>query len=392
MDFEYRNVYLDNNATTKVDPEVLQAMIPYFCDDYGNPNSLHSYGQKARRALSDSLDIIYDCLGASDEDSVLITANSTEGNNTVLKTILGEYQRNKTTGRNKIIISEIEHPSISEASSYLTQNGIEIIKLSVNQEGIVDPEELKKKIDDKTALVSCMWVNNETGLILPIKELCEIAHSHGALFHTDATQAMGKIDVNVKNVPVDYLTFTAHKFHGPKGVGALFIRQNKPIIPLLHGGEQMGGLRSGTIDIPSVVGLAKSLQMAVKGIEYENKVVKQLRDKLENFLRTIPDTTVVGNPELRVPNTILVSFKGVEGEAMLWDLNKYGVAASTGSACASESLQANPTFQAMKFGEDLSHTGIRLSLSRFTTEEDIEYTIKVIDKCVKRLREFSSTY
>lgn len=387
---EQRQVYLDNNATTMVDPEVLKEMLPYFSVYYGNPNSLHSFGQKARKALADSLDTIYECIGASDDDTVLITANSTEGNNTVLKTVLARFETMK--GRNKILVSEIEHPSISESSSYLQERGINVVKMPVNDEGIVDVATLEKMIDDNTALVSCMWVNNETGLIMPVADLCRVAHEHGALFHTDATQAMGKIKVNVSDVPVDYLTFTAHKFHGPKGVGALFIRAGKPIVPLLHGGEQMGGLRSGTIDTPGVVGMAVALKIANEMISKENVYVRRLRDKLESALRQIPDTTVVGDPALRVPNTILVSFKGVEGEAMLWDLNKNGIAASTGSACASESLQANPTFQAMKMGEDLSHTGIRLSLSRFNTEEEIDYTIEVIKKAVTRLRELSSTY
>ncbi|EAL49869.1 cysteine desulfurase, putative [Entamoeba histolytica HM-1:IMSS-B] len=385
-----KSVYLDNNATTMVDPEVLNSMLPYFSEIYGNPNSLHAFGQKARKALSDSLDIIYECIGASDDDTVLITANSTEGNNTVLKTMLARYETMK--GRNKIIVSQIEHPSISESEKYLKERGIEVIKMPVNEDGVVDPKDLERLIDDKTALVSCMWVNNETGLIMPVEELCKIAHDHGALFHSDATQAMGKIKVSVKDVPVDYLTFTAHKFHGPKGVGALFIRAGKPITPLLHGGEQMGGLRSGTIDTPSVVGMAVALKKATHDINIENTYVRKLRDKLEAALRTIPDVTIVGKPELRVPNTILVAFKGVEGEAMLWDLNKHGIAASTGSACASESLQANPTFKAMKFGEDLSHTGIRLSLSRFNTEEEIDYTIDIIKKSVDRLRQLSSTY
>nr|BAN41279.1 cysteine desulfurase, putative [Entamoeba invadens] len=384
-------VYLDNNATTKVDPEVLKAMLPYFCEVYGNPNSLHTFGQKARKAVSDALDSIYTCLGATDDDTVLVTSNSTKGNNTVLKTILSNYETEKGK-RNKIIVTQIEHPSISESSKYLSSHGIEVVSLPVNNEGIVDAEILKKNIDERTALVSCMWVNNETGLILPIKELCQIAHDHGAYFHTDATQAVGKIRTRVDEVPVDYMTFTAHKFHGPKGVGCLFIRAGRPIIPLLHGGEQMGGLRSGTIDTPSVVGLALALKKAFEYIDYENSTIKKLRDKLENALRLIPDTTIVGKPENRVPNTILCAFKGVEGEAMLWDLNKHGIAASTGSACASESLQANPTFQAMHMGSDLSHTGIRISLSRFNTEEEIDYTIEVIKESVKRLRELSSTY
>nr|BAN42370.1 cysteine desulfurase, putative [Entamoeba invadens] len=384
-------VYLDNNATTKVDPEVLKAMLPYFCEVYGNPNSLHTFGQKARKAVSDALDSIYTCLGATDDDTVLVTSNSTEGNNTVLKTILSNYETEKGK-RNKIIVTQIEHPSISESSKYLSSHGIEVVSLPVNNEGIVDAEILKKNIDERTALVSCMWVNNETGLILPIKELCQIAHDHGAYFHTNATQAVGKIRTRVDEVPVDYMTFTAHKFHGPKGVGCLFIRAGRPIIPLLHGGEQMGGLRSGTIDTPSVVGLALALKKAFEYIDYENSTIKKLRDKLENALRLIPDTTIVGKPENRVPNTILCAFKGVEGEAMLWDLNKHGIAASTGSACASESLQANPTFQAMHMGSDLSHTGIRISLSRFNTEEEIDYTIEVIKESVKRLRELSSTY
>ena len=257
-------------------------------------------------------------------------------------------------------------------------------------DGIVTPEVLEKYIDpDTTALVSIMWVNNETGLIFPIKELAEMCRERGVLFHTDAAQAIGKIPVDVQEAPVDFLTFSAHKFHGPKGVGGLYMRSGVRIPPLLHGGEQMGGRRAGTLNTPGIVGTGIAVELAVKHLDYENTEVRRLRDKLEDAILSISGTQVIGKRSLRNPNTILVSIKNVEGEAMIWDLNKNGIAASTGSACASESLEPNPTFVAMKINEDLAHTGIRLSLSRFTTEEEIDQAVMILKTSVERLRRIS---
>jgi cysteine desulfurase len=235
-----------------------------------------------------------------------------------------------------------------------------------------------------------MWANNETGLLNPVKELTELCRENGVLFHTDAVQAIGKVEVDVQEVPVDLLTFSAHKFHGPKGVGGLYIRNGIELEPLMHGGEQMADKRAGTINTPGLIGMGLAMELANKNLDFEEKTVRRLRDKLEDAIRTIPDSQVIGDRRLRVPNTILASFKGVEGEAMIWDLNQNGVAASTGSACASESLEPNPTFIAIGIDDSLAHTGIRLSLSRFTTEEEIDRATDVIKNSVQRLRSIST--
>ncbi len=384
-------VYLDNNATTLVDPKVKEAMDPFFFQMYGNPNSLHQFGTEVHPYMRLAMDRIYEGINASDDDDVLITSCATEGNNTVLKSVY--FDAIHKGPKKQIITTMVEHPCVANSALFLESLGAELTLLPVNHDGIVDLDSLKKALDpDKTALVSIMWANNETGLINPMKELAGYCKEKGVLFHTDAVQAIGKIPVDVQDVPVDYLTFSAHKFHGPKGVGGLYIRKDAPFIPLFHGGEQMGGLRAGTINVPYLVGMGVAMQLAVENLEYEDKEVRRLRDRLEDEIAKIPDTLIIGAKHLRTPNTILVSFQGVEGEAMIWDLNKQGIAASTGSACASESLEANPTFIAMDIGSELAHTGVRLSLSRFTTEAEIDYTITAIRKTVERLRSISSSY
>lgn len=383
-------VYLDNNATTMLDPESYELMLPFFMEKFGNPNSLHDFGSETHRALRVAMDQIYAGIGAKDSDDVVITSCSTESNNWVLKGIY--YDKIITGEKDHIIVSAVEHPSISATCEFLKKLGVRISKLPVKIDGSIDPNDLRDIIDDKTALVSVMWANNETGVIFPVKELADIAHEFGALFHTDAVQATGKIKVNVCAADVDFLSFSAHKFHGPKGIGALYIKDSKPLTSLIHGGEHMGGRRSGTLNVPYIVATGKALENANKFMEFENSHVRRLRDKLEDEILTICDTSVVGDRKFRVPNTILAAIKGVEGEAMLWDLNQAGIAASTGSACASEDLQSNPIMEAIGADKELAHTALRLSLSRFNTEEEIDYAIANIKKAVKRLRSISSSF
>ncbi|MGP1505888.1 MAG: NifS family cysteine desulfurase [Campylobacter sp.] len=383
-------VYLDNNATTMLDPESYELMLPFFMEKFGNPNSLHDFGSETHRALRVAMDQIYGGIGAKDSDDVVITSCSTESNNWVLKGIY--YDKIITGEKDHIIVSAVEHPSISATCEFLKKIGVRISKLPVKIDGSIDPNDLRDIIDDKTALVSVMWANNETGIIFPVKELADIAHEFGALFHTDAVQATGKIKVNVCAADVDFLSFSAHKFHGPKGIGALYIKDSKPLTSLIHGGEHMGGRRSGTLNVPYIVATGKALENANKFMEFENSHVRRLRDKLEDEILTIYDTSVVGDRKFRVPNTILAAIKGVEGEAMLWDLNQAGIAASTGSACASEDLQSNPIMEAIGADKELAHTALRLSLSRFNTEEEIDYAIANIKKAIKRLRSISSSF
>jgi cysteine desulfurase len=274
----------------------------------------------------------------------------------------------------------------------LEKLGVNVIYLPVNEEGLVEANTLRSFVNDRTALVSIMWANNETGMIFPIEEMAHIAKEKGALFHTDAVQAIGKLVVDVQKVPVDYLTFSAHKFHGPKGVGGLFVRAGAPLVPLFHGGEQMGGKRAGTVHVGALVGMGLAMELATDALHFELTHVRRLKDKLETALAAMEDILVIGNPQRRIPNTILCSVKGVEGEGMVWDLNKKGIAVSTGSACASEDLEANPIMESIGASQDLAHTAIRFSLSRYTTEDEIDYTIEAFDGAVKRLRSISSSY
>jgi len=383
-------VYLDNNATTIVDPHVFSEMEPYFVQKYGNPNSLHSFASETHPALKVAMEKIYAGLHAPKEDSVVITSCATESNNWVLKSIYFEYI---LTGRkNHIIISEVEHPSVMATAKFIESQGCRVTYLPINKDGLIEVQSVRDNITDKTALVSVMMANNETGAIFPVQEIGEICKEHNVLFHTDAVQAVGKIPVNVQSFDVDYLTFSAHKFHGPKGVGGLYIKKGRELIPLLHGGSQMGGYRSGTLNVAGIVGMGKAMEAAVDALDFEIHDIKELRDHLEDELLKIPDTFVVTPKNKRTPNTLLISFRGIEGESMLWDLNRAGIAASTGSACASEDLESNPVMEAIGAEADLAHTAVRFSLSRYTTQEEIDYTIEVVNKAVKRLREISSSY
>lgn len=384
-------IYLDNNATTIVDPRVREAMEPFFTQQYGNPNSLHSFGTEVHPAMRMAMDRLYCGIRADDGDDIIINGCACEGNNHVLKGVYFDLIRNGP--KSEILTTQVEHPCVRNTCAFLESLGAMVTYMPVNADGIVDGETLRRYINpERTALVSVMWANNETGLIFPVRELAEICRENNVLFHTDAVQAIGKLPVDVSKAPVDFLTFSAHKFHGPKGIGGLFIRKGRKLTPLIHGGEQMGGRRAGTINVPYLVGMGLAMELAVENLSYEDENVRALRDRLEDAILAIPDTLVVGRRGLRTPNTILASFRGIEGEAMIWDLNAGGVAASTGSACASESLEPNPTFVAMGIDDELAHTGIRFSLSRFTTADEIGRAATAIRRSVGRLRAISSSY
>ncbi len=383
-------VYLDNNATTIVDPYVFDEMEPFFVQKYGNPNSLHYVASETHGPLKVAMEKIYAGLHAPKEDSVVITSCATESNNWVLKSVYSEYI---LTGRkNHIIVSEVEHPSIIATARYLETLGCKVTYLPINHEGIVEAHTVRDFITDKTALVSIMWANNETGAIFPVEEIGDICEEKGVLFHTDAVQAIGKTPVNVQGFNVDYLTISAHKFHGPKGVGALYMKKGKELTPLLHGGSQMGGYRSGTLNVAGIVGMGKAMEQAIDALDFEMTEIREMRDDFEDELLKIPDTFVVTPRNKRTPNTILISFRGIEGESMLWDLNRSAIAASTGSACASEDLESNPVMEAIGAEADLAHTAIRFSLSRFTTQEELDFTLAVVKEAVDRLRGISSSY
>ena len=381
---------MDNNATTMVDPQVKVAMDPFFTEKYGNPNSLHAFAGETHPHIKTAMEKIYAGIQANRKDSVVITSCATESNNWVLKSIYFEYI---LTGRkNHIIISEVEHPSIMATARFIESMGCKVTYLPINSEGLIEAQSVRDSITSKTALVSVMWANNETGAIFPVQEIGEICAEHKVLFHTDAVQAVGKIPISVQEFNVDYLTFSAHKFHGPKGVGALYMKQGKELMPLLHGGSQMGGHRSGTLNVPGIVGMGKAMENAVDALDFEMPDIREMRDNFEDELLKIEDTFVVTPRNKRTANTILISFRGIEGESMLWDLNREGIAASTGSACASEDLEANSVMEAIGADEDLAHTAIRFSLSRYTTQEELDHTLAVVKKAVARLREISSSY
>jgi len=383
-------VYLDNNATTMVDPLVVEAMLPFFSETYGNPNSLHKFGTASHPALGRAIDQVYNALNANDADDVVFTSCATESNNWVLKSVFTDHIVNGE--KDHIVTSEVEHPSVLSTCKWLEEEGVKVTYLPVNDQGTVDADVVKSFITDKTALVSIMWASNETGMINPIKEIGEICKEKGVLFHSDAVQAVGKIPVNLQDIHVDFVSFSAHKFHGPKGVGALYIKNSQPLTPLLHGGEHMGGRRSGTLNVPYIVGMGKAIELATSNIQSTMAKIRSKRDYLEDELLKLSDTFTIGDRTNRTPNTILISIKGVEGEGMLWDLNNGQIGASTGSACASEDLEANTVMMAVGADNELAHTGIRLSLSRFTTDEEIEYTINHFKQAVERLRKISSSF
>ena len=384
-------VYLDNNATTKIDPLVKVKMQPFFGELYGNPNSLHKYGMDVRPALNTALGEMYDALNIPDADDILITSCATESNNSVLKGIFFKYIL-KNPEKNHIVTTSVEHPSVLDTLTFLSGHGVDVTYVDVDEDGNISAEAMKAAVTDKTILISMMWANNETGMIFPVEEVSRFAKKKGILFHTDAVQAIGKLPIDLTKTDIDYLTFSAHKFHGPKGIGGLYVKKGKALPNLLHGGEQMGGKRAGTLNVAYIVGMGLAMKQTVNHVDMMNTHVRKLRDKLEDALMKISDTIVVGPREKRTPNTTLISLRGVEGESMLWDLNRAGIAASTGSACASESLEANPVMSAIGEDPELAHTAMRLSLSRFTTEEEVDYTIEVFTKAAERLRSISSTY
>ncbi len=374
-----------------VAPEVCEAMLPFLGEMYGNPSSLHRFGAETRVYIAEAYDHLYKLIDARDEDSVVVNSCGTEGNNTVLQGVY--YSLIRSGDKNEIITTNVEHPSINNCLTFLTSLGVKVTYLPVNKSGFIEAEQVRQAITEKTALVSVMWANNETGVLFPVEEIAGICKEKGVLFHTDSTQAMGKLPVNVKSRAIDFLTYSGHKFHAPKGVGALYIRSGVKLPPLLYGGEQMGGLRGGTQNMPGFVGLGVAAKLALSGLIDEETRVRHLRDRFENTIqRDIPDTFINGDIKKRTPNTTNIIFKGIEGEAVLWDLNENGIAASTGSACASGDEKASYVLRALQIPMELAHSAIRFSLSRYTTEEEIDFTLGIIKKTVSRLRSISTAY
>ena len=382
-------IYFDNNSTTKMD-ESVKAVCRKYENLYGNVNSIHKKGIQTRDALNMAFDTIYPAIGAQDEDDIIITSSTTEGNNAVIKTFLYNYLNG--SDKKHIITTIAEHSSIKAPCAFAKTFGMEVTYLYTDENGRIDAKELENSIRDDTALISVLFASNESGAIQPIKEIGEIAKQYHIPFHCDGAQAIGKTKINVRKLGVDYFTFSAHKFHGPKGVGGLYIKKDSPFIPLIHGGNQMGGKRGGSIYTNGIVAMAEAIKLANENLDYMHYDISKLRDKLEEAILKIPDTKSYVDKRLRLPNTVIASFRGIEGESMLWELNQAGIYAATGSSCSSERLEGSEVLEALGEDPEIAHTGIIFSLSRFTLEQEIDFLIEKLPLIVEKLRNISMTY
>ena len=379
-------IYLDNAATTKLDPRILKKMAPYFLKDYGNASSIHELGQKAFSDLMKAKEKVAKLIGG-ETNGVIFTSGATESNNLIIK---GVALANRTEKKNKIIISAIEHPCVMESAKFLAREGFKVEYLPVNKDGLVEPSELEKIIDDETILVSVMAVNNEIGTIQDIEALAKIAHQHGAYFHTDAVQSVPYLKLDVKKMGIDFLSLSAHKFYGPKGVGVAYINRKIKVKPMLIGGGQEDGLRSGTYNIPGIIGLTEALELAYKERTTYLKKVTSLRDYFwKKIKQEIPEVRLNGSLKKRVPANLNIMFGYIEGEAILMDISYKGIYVSTGSACSATDLRSSYVLRAIGLEKNFLNSNIRFSFGRFNTKAEIDYTIKALKATVKRLRSFS---
>ncbi len=382
-------IYFDNNATTRVSPEVKEAMDLFLTELYGNPSSIHQFGGQVKKHLEEARAKVASLLGCQPEE-IIFTSCGTESDSTAIYSALNAYPEKK-----HIITTTVEHPAIYNLCRYLERQGYRVTYLSVDEEGQLDLDELEKAISPETAIVSIMWANNETGVIMPVEKAAAMAKEKGVLFHTDAVQAAGKIPINLKANQIDLLSISGHKLHAPKGVGVLYIRQGTKFVPFLRGGHQENGRRAGTENVPGIIALGKASELALKNLEKEQSYVGQLRDRLEKgLIESIPNIKINGARAPRLPNTLSVSFEFVEGESILLLLSDYGICASTGSACSSGSLEPSHVLQAMKIPFTFAHGTIRFSLSIYNTEEEADYVLEVLPGVIKKLRDispFSST-
>ena len=380
-------IYLDNNATTKVDEKVLEVMLPYFSQNYGNPSSMYELGAVNSRAIKEARDKMRDFFGAKSEKEILFTSCGSESANTAIKgAVLHDLSKNH------IITTKVEHPCVLNVYKQLEKDGYKVTYVGVNSQGELNEDELYNAVNEKTALVSCMYANNETGTIFPVERIAEKVKSinKNTKVFVDAVQAAGKIKLDVKDTQIDFMGVSGHKFHAPKGVGALYIKSPNLITPLIIGGHQESGRRAGTENVPYIVGLAQAAQMAKDALNYEATEVKRLRDKLEtSLLAKIYNARLNSSAPNRVPNTTNIGFEYVEGELILLSMNDYGICASSGSACTSGSLDPSHVLKAMGIPFTALHGSIRFSLSRYTTEEEIDFTIAKMPEIMERLTQIS---
>jgi cysteine desulfurase len=377
-------IYVDNNATTRVAPEVLEEMLPYFSELYGNPSSMHSFGGNVAKKIKESRAKVAKLIGAMPEE-ILFTACGTESDSTAIRAALISNPDKK-----HIITSRVEHPAIKNLFENLAKNGYRVTFVPVDSEGHLDLDYLYRNLDDNAAVVSIMWANNESGVIFPIEEIAQAVKAKGIVFHTDAVQAVGKVPVDMKNVQADMLSLSGHKIHAPKGIGALYIRKGTKFSPFLIGGHQEGGRRGGTENVASIIGLGKASEMALADLNQMSTRIKKMRDKLENALvNTVPNTMINGDKKQRLPNTTSIGFEFVEGEAILLMMDEFGICASSGSACTSGSLEPSHVLRAMGVPFTAAHGSIRFSLSTYNTEGEIDFIIEKVPPIIKRLRELS---
>jgi len=381
-----KTIYLDNNATTRIAPEVLEEMLPYLKELYGNPSSMHTFGGQLRKRIEDARARVAKLLNAEPEE-IIFTSCGTESDNTAIMSAVESLPQKK-----HIVTSAVEHPAVVNFCKYLERKGYRTTFIPVDKQGRLRLDEFSKAIDDDTAIVSLMYANNETGVIFPLMEIGELLRERGVLFHTDAVQAVGKIPIDLKKLPVDMLSLSGHKLHAPKGVGALYVRKGTRFHSYIIGGHQENGRRAGTENAASIAGLGKACEIAGENLYKERPYLKGLRDKLETaLLKLCPDARINGDTENRLPNTTNISFEYVEGESILLKLNEFGVCASSGSACTSGSHEPSHVLMAMDVPPAAIHGSIRFSLSRYNTEAEVKKVIEIMPGIIKELRKLSPT-
>ena len=380
-----QGIYLDNNATTMVSPEVVEAMLPYFTEQFGNPSSLHQFGNRVGLALKQARGQVQALLGAEHDSEIVFTSCGTESDSTAILSALKAQPERK-----EIITTVVEHPAILALCDQLEKEGYKVHRLTVDGRGRLNIREYMDLLSDRVAIVSVMWANNESGTLFPVEEMADLARSAGVMFHTDAVQAIGKVPINVKETGIDMLSLSGHKLHAPKGIGVLYLRRNTRFRPLLRGGHQERGRRAGTENTASIVALGKACELALGHMDYEKTAVRQMRDRLEQgILAAVPNCFVTGDPNNRLPNTCNIAFEFIEGEAILLLLNQLGIAASSGSACTSGSLEPSHVMRAMGIPFTAAHGTVRFSLSRYNTMDEVEQVIAAMPPIVARLRKLS---
>jgi len=383
-----RKVYLDNAATTRVKAEVIEEMNKYYGELYGNPSSIYNFGQLAKKSVESSREKVARLIN-SKSDEIYFTGGGSEADNWAVKGIISANEKKG----NHIITTKIEHHAILHTCEYLEKKGVEVTYLDVDEDGLIDLNQLENSIKDNTLLITIMFANNEIGSIQPIKEIGDIAKKHGIFFHTDAVQAVGNVKIDVKEMNIDLLSLSAHKIHGPKGVGALYIKKGTKIHNLIHGGAQEKKLRAGTENVPGINGLGKAADIAYHNFDKKNKKLISLRDKLiDKIEKEIPDARLNGHRTKRLPGNVNFSFKYIEGESLLLYLDMEGISASSGSACTSGSLDPSHVLMSIGLPHEIAHGSLRLSLSEYNTVEDVDYTVEKLITVVKRLRQMSPLY